>query len=205
MKKIIHIILVILSIQLYGQPEQFMLPNEDFSSDRRTIDFMPQDEINWLNSIKNQLILDKTDSTKNLLMEVIKIHRFSYLLKYEIAKLLVDKKQDDKIYQFLLDNLDIAYCTGEVRECTPVCFYLIMDLITLDTSFSKQVLFDLIDNKNQHLCDKYSNDFFGFYAIFPKLIETSKIDIKLISKSLQSNNNSKCKEALLQLCAKKYK
>ena len=137
MKKIIHIILVILSIQLYGQPEQFMLPNEDFSSDRRTIDFMPQDEINWLNSIKNQLILDKTDSTKNLLMEVIKIHRFSYLLKYEIAK--------------------------------------------------------------------YSNDFFGFYAIFPKLIETSKIDIKLISKSLQSNNNSKCKEALLQLCAKKYK
>ena len=78
MKKIIHIILVILSIQLYGQPEQFMLPNEDFSSDRRTIDFMPQDEINWLNSIKNQLILDKTDSTKNLLMEVIKIHRFSY-------------------------------------------------------------------------------------------------------------------------------
>ena len=49
MKKIIHIILVILSIQLYGQPEQFMLPNEDFTSDRRTIDFMPQDEINWLN------------------------------------------------------------------------------------------------------------------------------------------------------------
>ena len=204
MKKIILFLLILLSSRLSGQSEQFMLPNEDFSSDRNTIDFMPQDEINWLNSIKNQLILDKTDSTKNLLMEVIKIHRFSYLLKYEIAKLLVEKKQNKEIYLFLLNNLEIAYCTGECRECTPVCFYPVIDVITLDSSFSKQVLFDLIDNKNQHLCEKYSNIYYILYAIFPKLIETSKIDIKLISKSLQSNNNSKCKEKLLQYCTKKY-
>ncbi len=203
MKKIILFLLIFLSSRLSGQSEQFMLPNEDFSSNRNTIDFMPQDEINWLNSIKNQLILDKTDSTKNLLMEVIKIHRFSYLLKYEISKLLVDKKQDDKIYQFLLDNLDMVKCKDVLNE-VPDCQYPVIDAITLDSSLSNLVLQDLIDNKNQYLCDKYSNDFFGFYAIFPKLIETSKIDIKLISKSLQSNNNSKCKEKLLQYCTKKY-
>ncbi len=204
MKKIILFLLILLSSRLIGQVKQFMLPNEDFFSDRKNFDSIPLDESNWLNIIKQQLTLDKPDSTEKLLMDVIQIQRFSYLMKYEIAKLLVNKRQKKEIYQFILNNLDILNCTGEVRECKPVCLYPIIDVITLDSSLSNLVLQDLIDNKNQHLCDKYSNDFFGFYAIFPKLIESSKIDIKLISKSLQSNNNSKCKEKLLQYCTKKY-
>ncbi len=204
MKKIILFLLILISSQLSGQSKQFMLPNEDFFSDRKSFDSIPLDEYNWLNIIKKQLTLDKSDSTEKLLMDVIQIHRFSYLMKYEIAKLLVDKRQKKEIYQFLLYNLDMVKCKDVLNE-VPDCQYPVIDAITLDSSLSNLVLQDLIDNKNQHLCDKYSNDFFGFYAIFPKLIETSKIDIKLISKSLQSNNNSKCKEALLQLCAKKYK
>ena len=203
MKKIILFLLILISSQLCGQSKQFMLPNEDFFSDRKSFDSIPLDEYNWLNIIKKQLTLDKPDSTEKLLMDVIQIHRFSYLMKYEIAKLLVDKRQKKEIYQFLLYNLDMVKCKDVLNE-VPDCQYPVIDAITLDSSLSNLVLQDLIDNKNQYLCDKYSNDFFGFYAIFPKLIETSKIDIKLISKSLQSNNNSKCKEKLLQYCTKKY-
>ena len=176
MKKIILFLLILISSQLSGQSKQFMLPNEDFFSDRKSFDSIPLDEYNWLNIIKKQLTLDKSDSTEKLLMDVIQIQRFSYLMKYEIAKLLVNKRQKKEIYQFILNNLDIVNCTGEVRECRPVCLYPIIDVITLDSSFSNLVLQDLIDNKNQHLCNKYSSNLFDFYAITSKLIRASNFD-----------------------------
>ena len=72
MKKIILFLLILISSQLSGQSKQFMLPNEDFFSDRKSFDSIPLDEYNWLNIIKKQLTLDKSDSTEKLLMDVQK-------------------------------------------------------------------------------------------------------------------------------------
>lgn len=191
MKKIILFLLILISSQLSGQSKQFMLPNEDFFSDRKSFDSIPLDEYNWLNIIKKQLTLDKSDSTEKLLMDVIQIHRFSYLMKYEIAKLLVDKRQKKEIYQFLLYNLDMVKCKDVLNE-VPDCQYPVIDAITLDSSLSNLVLQDLIDNKNQLLCDKYSSNLFDFYSITSKLIRASNFDFNNYKSSKCSLNESNC-------------